>query len=72
MLNPRPDEDANLGGSTRAKGEAVFLRFKIPIRFRVGDRPAGALDGLDLIAVLSFLIGERASRMGRRGEMAAV
>lgn len=68
MLNPRPDEGvANLGGSTRVNGLAVFRRLRIPIRFRVGERPAGALNGLLLIVVLSFLMGERASRIGRRG-----
>lgn len=70
MLNPNPDEEGaeNLGGSTLVNGLAVFLRFRIPTRFLVGDRPAGALNGLLLIVVLSFLIGERASRIGRRGE----
>ena len=68
MLNPRPEDGvANLGGSTRVNGLAVFLRFNIPTRFLVGDRPAGALNGLLLIVVLSLLIGERASRIGRRG-----
>lgn len=69
MLKPRLEELGveNLGGSTRVNGDAVFLLFKIPIRFLVGDRPAGALNGLGLTVVLSFLIGERASRIGRRG-----
>ena len=40
------------------------------MRFLVGERPAGALNGLLLIVVLSLLIGERASRIGRRGEAA--
>lgn len=51
-------------------GEAVFLLFKIPIRFRVGERPAGAVNGVDFeIVVLSLGAGERAGRMGRRGEV---
>jgi len=69
MLNPRSDEAPNLGGSTRVNGEAVFLLFKIPIRFRVGERPAGAVKGVDLeTVVLSLGAGERAGRIGRRGE----
>lgn len=40
----------------------------MPTRFRVGERPAGALNGELLIVVLSFLMGERASRIGRRGD----
>lgn len=68
MENPRPEDGvANLGGSTRVNGLAVFLRLRMPTRFRVGERPAGALNGLLLIVVLSLLIGERASRIGRRG-----
>jgi hypothetical protein len=70
MLNPNPDEAPNFGGSTRVNGEAVFLLFKIPIRFRVGERPAGAVNGVDFeIVVLSLGAGERAGRMGRRGEV---
>lgn len=77
MLNPRP-EDAegveNLGGSTRVNGEpAVFLRLRSPMRFRVGDRPAGAESGVVLVMeVLSLGAGERAERIGRRGEVGVV
>jgi len=72
MLNPRPEpvEGAeNLGGSTRAKG-AVRRRLRMPMRLRVGERPAGAESGVDLeiAEVLSLGAGERAGRIGRRGE----
>lgn len=74
MLNPSPVEGvaaANLGGSTRVKGLDV-RRFRIPMRFRVGLRPAGAERGVDLDSEVSSLeAGERASRMGRRGEVMA-
>ena len=51
-------------------GEAVFLLFKIPIRFRVGERPAGAVKGVDFeVVVLSLGAEERAGRIGRRGEV---
>lgn len=70
MLNPSPDEVPNLGGSTRVNGEAVFRLFKMPIRLRVGERPAGAVKGVDFeIDVLSLGAGERAGRMGRRGDV---
>ena len=68
MLNPRPDDGAaNFGGSTRVKGLPVFLRLRMPIRFRVGERPAGAERGVDR-EVSSLGAGERAGRIGRRGE----
>ena len=72
MLKPKPDEVENLGGSTRVNGElpAVRRRLRIPMRLRVGERPAGADKGEDFeIVVLSFGAGERAGRMGRRGEV---
>lgn len=72
MLNPRPDEVENLGGSMRVNGEppAVRRRLRIPMRLRVGDRPAGADKGEDFeIVVLSLGAGERTGRMGRRGEV---
>lgn len=57
----------NLGGSMRVKGEGLVLRrFRIPIRFLVGLRPAGAEMGVE---VFSRGAGERAVRMGRRGEV---
>lgn len=68
MLNPRPAEGAeNFGGSTRVKGLPVFLRLRIPMRFLVGERPAGAERGVDR-EVSSLGAGERAGRIGRRGE----
>jgi hypothetical protein len=70
MLKPRADEEPNFGGSTRVKGEAVFRRLSIPIRFRVGERPAGAVNGVDFeIEVLSLGAGDRTERIGRRGEV---
>jgi len=75
MLNPKLDEVddeevENLGGSTRVNGEPVLRRLRIPIRFRVGERPAGADRGVDFEAsVLSLGAGERAGRIGRRGEV---
>lgn len=44
-------------------------RFSIPIRFRVGERPAGAERQAALlidVVVFNFDIGERACRIGRR------
>lgn len=69
MLNPSPDEAEapNLGGSTRWKGDAVFRLFKIPILFRVGERPAGAVRGVFEIVVFNLGAGERDGRIGRRG-----
>ena len=68
MLNPRPEDGAvNLGGSTRVKGLPVFLRLVMPMRFRVGERPAGAERGVER-EVSSLGAGERAGRIGRRGE----
>ena len=69
ILNPRllAVFDENFGGSIRVKGEAVRRRLRIPMRLRVGERPAGALSGVDLeIVVLSRGAGERAGRTGRR------
>ena len=67
MLKPRPP--ANLGGSTRVKGEAVRRRLRMPTRLRVGERPAGAESGEGLVTdVVSFGRGERAVRIGRRGD----
>lgn len=70
ILNPKLDElvEANLGGSIRVKGLAVLRRLRMPTRLRVGDLPAGALRGEALNVVLSFLIGERASRIALRGD----
>lgn len=71
ILNPKPVDDAdeleNLGGSTRENRDAVRRRLRIPIRFRVGERPAGADRGEDfeIEVVLSFGPGERTGRMGR-------
>ena len=68
MLNPRPEDGVpNFGGSTRVNGLPVFLRLRMPIRFRVGERPAGAERGVDR-EVSSLGAGERAGRIGRRGE----
>lgn len=61
MLNPRPVEVENFGGSTRVNGEAVRRRLSMPMRLRVGERPAGADVGADFgILVLSLGAGERA------------
>lgn len=72
ILNPSPpaEEEENLGGSIRVNGDAVRRRLRIPTRFRVGDRPAGAESGEDLVMeeVLSLGRGERAGRIERRGE----
>jgi hypothetical protein len=68
MLNPKPEDGAeNFGGSTRVKGLPVFLRLRIPMRFRVGERPAGAERGVER-EVSSLGAGEHAERIGRRGE----
>lgn len=70
MLNPRLEEGVlNFGGSTRVNGEVVRRRLRMPIRFLVGERPAGADRGADVESeVLSFGAGERAGRIGRLGE----
>lgn len=53
------------------KGEAVRRRLRMPTRFRVGERPAGAERGEDFETdVLSFGSGDRAVRIGRRGDVA--
>jgi hypothetical protein len=49
------------------KGEVVILPFIIPIRSRVGERPAGAVKFE--IMVLSLEAGESAGRIGRRGDV---
>jgi hypothetical protein len=70
MENPRAGDGAlNFGGSTRVNGDAVRRRLRIPMRLRVGERPAGADSGVGLEEreVLSFGAGERAVRIGRRG-----
>src|SRR5579859_4227229 len=72
ILNPRPDDEGaeNFGGSIRVKGEAVLRRFKIPILFRVGERPAGADSGDDFeMVVFKRVAWDRAARIGRRGEV---
>lgn len=73
MENPRElDEDGavNRGGSTRVNGEEdVLRRFRMPTRFRVGLRPAGADSGVEReVWVSSLRIWERAARIGRRGD----
>jgi len=69
ILNPRVDGEGleNLGGSTRVNGEAVRRRLRIPMRFLVGERPAGADKGEDfeIVEVLSRGAGERAVSTGR-------
>lgn len=71
MLKPRPEdvgpEKPNFGGSTRVKGEPpVLRRLRMPTRFRVGERPAGAERGDGRVtAVLILAAGERAVRVGR-------
>lgn len=75
MLNPREFEEevANLGGSTRWNGLAVLRRLRIPMRFRVGERPAGAVKGVELLnLVFNRGAGERAGRIGRRGVVLAL
>jgi hypothetical protein len=69
ILNPKPDaaDLAKAGGSTRP----VRLRLRIPMRLRVGERPAGA-DALPLEIDVSSLAGERAESIGRRGVVAGV
>ena len=71
MENPREEGVLNLGGSTRVKGEAVRRRLRMPMRLRVGERPAGAERGVGLgeREVLSFGTGERAFSIGRRGDV---
>lgn len=71
MLNPRVGagvEVENLGGSIRVNAPLpVFLLFKMPIRFLVGDRPAGADKGVLLIVVVCNLgVGDRIGRVGER------
>src|ERR1700722_6216220 len=49
----------NLGGSTRVKEALRLLR--MPMRLRVGERPAGA----ESVVVLSFGAGDRSWSIGR-------
>lgn len=59
-------DEANLGGSMRVKGEPpplVLRRLRIPMRFRVGMRPAGALSG-------AFATLPASSRLGAAGDLA--
>jgi hypothetical protein len=68
MENPSPLEGVEkLGGSMRVNGEAVLRRLRIPIRFLVGERPAGAERGAER-EVSSLGAGERTGWIGRRGE----
>jgi hypothetical protein len=47
-LDAEDDEGVwNLGGSTRVNGDAVLRRLRIPMRFLVGLRPAGAERGVE-------------------------
>jgi len=64
MEKPRPEEEDNFGGSMRVKGEAVRRRWRITMRFRVGDRPAGAVNGV--LEVVLRRAGERVEMVGRR------
>ena len=69
MLNPSPfgeePKAPSLGGSMRVNGEPVLRRLRIPMRFRVGERPAGAEDSCFEKPVSSFgAAGERAVRIG--------
>jgi hypothetical protein len=69
MLDLSPEEALNLGGLMQVKGGAVFL-LKIPIRFRAGERLAGAVKGVGFeILVLSPGVGQRAGRICGRGDV---
>lgn len=78
MLNERPEGLVEKrGGSTRVvKGDEVRRRESRPIRWRVGERPAGAevIWGIAGTAgtaeTRGTLEGARAERMGRRGATA--
>lgn len=59
MLNPRPADAApKAGGSIRV---VVRRLFKIPMRLRVGERPAGAERLPPFLARVSTLIGDLAA-----------
>ena len=68
MENARPEGEGlvNFGGSILVNGLPVLRRLRIPTLFLVGERPAGAERGVDLIVVLILGAGERAGRIGRR------
>ena len=55
----------NLGGSTRVNEEAVRRLLRIPMRLRVGERPAGAESAVVAAVVLSFATGDRGWSIGR-------
>jgi hypothetical protein len=55
----------NFGGSTRVKDEAVRRLLRIPIRLRVGERPAGADSVLAEVVMSSFGTGDRGCRTER-------
>lgn len=46
----------NFGGSTRVNGERVLRRWRRPMRFRVGERPAGA-DSVEVAVTVVFSFG---------------
>jgi hypothetical protein len=56
----------NLGGSTRVNDEAVRRLLRMPMRLRVGERPAGAESVEVMVVVLSFgAAGDRGWSIGR-------
>jgi hypothetical protein len=56
----------NFGGSTRVIDEAVRRLFKMPMRLRVGERPAGAESVEVTVVVLIFgAAGDRGWSIGR-------
>lgn len=55
------------GGSIRVKPLAVLRRLRMPTRLRVGERPAGAVNGVLCMPEVDSLIGERAASVGLRG-----
>jgi hypothetical protein len=55
--------DEKFGGSTRVNGEAVLRRWRIPMRFLVGERPAG-VESIELDVVM-ILAGDFGVRVGR-------
>lgn len=55
----------NFGGSTRVNDEAVRRLLRMPIRLRVGERPAGAESAVGMAVVLSFGAGDRGWSIGR-------
>jgi len=82
MLKAKPEEEdeveENLGGSTRVNGLPVLRLFRIPIRFRVGLRPAGADSGVDFpmsirgAGALALRIGRWADVVGLEEEKSLV